>query len=464
VYLAKAGDKARAAFANVEAVHFYESALAAAGHLEPDADAQMRVYHGLGIAHFRLSQFPPAVEAFRRGVELASGDSDRAQLEAELAEALTWAHDLDAALEVAAQANALAKPGGYLNAAAKATSTVALIESATGKFESSLAHFAEARGYAERVGDHTLCGEIDSLTGTLDSWRGDYGAAIAIGEKALASHKKSKELLALVKAHSCLTVSLGGGGFYARALAVSAEGVELADLIGDKVWCARMWNTRGWIFGELGNFDAAYEANRRCLELATELGSLGLGPELVGNAQANLADVAIGRSELGAAEPHLEVVAGILADPASAWMGWRYGMHFQASTAELMLERGEIGRARDAASACLAAARRTQSRRYIVRGTILLAACHLAEGDLTGAERLLAVAKSDARSLGNPPQLWRVLLAYGQVVEVLGRREEARSAWREGLHVVEATADVLSDEDRELLRRSAAPAALAELA
>jgi hypothetical protein len=66
--------------------------------------------------------------------------------------------------------------------------------------------------------------------------------------------------------------------------------------------------------------------------------------------------------------------------------------------------------------------------------------------------------------LGNPPQLWRAVLAYGQVEDALGRREEARFAWREGLQVVSATADALPDENRELLRRSAAPAALAELA
>jgi class 3 adenylate cyclase/tetratricopeptide (TPR) repeat protein len=462
-YLAKAGDKARAAFANPEAILYYGRALEAAAHIEVGPKFRMAVGEGLGIAYFHLSQFPQAIDVFRRAVDLATQDEDRARLEAHLAEAIAWAHDFDGAVATAKAAEATGRAIGSEGAVALATHVIGLVNSCRGNLEEARQHYAESAARAETAASRKLVGDNRAFAGVTDNWQGDYSTGIRSCEQALEIHREINHPLGIVQDYSCLAICLGGAGHYSRALASIGAGITLGESIGDKVWRARLWNTRGWILGELGDFAAACEANRRCLELAEELGEQGLGPELIGNAEANLADAAIWSAEPRRAEPHLDGVARIVADPRSEWMVWRYGMHFHASAAELALVRGEVRRAVEHLKPCLATATRTQSRRYIVRATVLLAACHAADGDLAGAEELLARAVSDARALGNPPQLWRALLAHGRMLHALGQHDAARAAWYAALEIANAVAAALPDEARAPFRESGAYTTLAEL-
>src|SRR5262249_58090151 len=114
----------------------------------------------------------------------------------------------------------------------------------------------------------------------------------------------------------------------------------------------------------------------------------------------------------------------ILCDPRNEWMTWRYGMHFRLTAAELALARGALAQAHQYINDALAIAHRTVSRRYLVRAWRLLAACHIAGGNLAEAQRLLSLTVPEARALGNPPQLWQALLAHAHVLHTLRRRDE----------------------------------------
>jgi len=186
--------------------------------------------------------------------------------------------------------------------------------------------------------------------------------------------------------------------------------------------------------------------------------------ELIANAEANLADVEIARGDLTAAEPHLAALVAILSDRRNVWMAWRYGMHYHASAAELAIGRGDLASAREHLDHCLATAERTSSRRYQVRGRRLLGALRLAEGNLPGAESLLAEVVEESRRLGNPTQRWQSLVAYGRALHALGRRDEAAAARREALDVVESIAGSLPAAAGDDFRRSRTYLAAAELA
>ncbi|MGH7820417.1 MAG: hypothetical protein ACREQ9_11625, partial [Candidatus Binatia bacterium] len=267
-----------------------------------------------------------------------------------------------------------------------------------------------------------------------------------------------------IQTYSHFAITLGGAGAYRRVLEIVGEGVRLGESIGDRVWRARLWNTRGWVLGELGAFEEAEEANRRCIEIAGQIGASRLVSELIGNAEANLADGALAQGDLSGAEPHLAAVAAILGDRQNEWMTWRYGMHYRASAAELALARGDVARARQLVSDCLATAQRTRSRRYVIRGERLLAALHVASGDLVEGERTLAVVVEAARALGNPAQLWQALLAHGRALHALGRRDEAVVSWREALDLAGSVAATLPDAAASSFRRSPLVTSLEELA
>ena len=349
-----------------------------------------------------------------------------------------WAHENNAATAAATEALVAARSTGQLDVAARAQFVVGFVQMVQGQLEETTRCYADAVTLARAAGQPVLGGQIEQFDGMTFNWRGEYRTAIQRVEPVLTMFREENQLLHFVQTCSAFTITLGGAGEYARALALITEGIALSESIGDKVWRARMWNTRGWILGEFGVHEAADEANRRCVEVAGQLGPQRIASELIGNAEANLADVALALGDLPSAESHLAAVAAILGDRRNEWMTWRYGMHYHLSSAELALARGDLGRARSYIETCQVTAERTRSRRYLIRASRLLGECHVAAGNLVEAERLLAAAVRDAKTLGNPPQIWHAGLAFGRILHDLGRRDEAITTWREALDIVQS--------------------------
>jgi tetratricopeptide (TPR) repeat protein len=462
-YLVTAGNKARAAFANSEALYFYDRALEAAAHLEVTSAQRAAILEGKGRAHFCVSEFPQAIDAYRAAAELVTGADGRARLYVSLSEALMWAHEFDAAVSAAQEARVLAEQAGATLLVGDANFFLSYVAMLRGDLEPADDFHREAARIAHSTGGKVLRARTQITQALRANWRGEYQRAIEDYQLLLTELRSANELLTLVEAYSHFTIALGGAGAYRQLLPLLDEGVELSQSIGDKVWGARMWNTRGWILGELGAYDAADEANHRCLEFMKQLGSLRFASEFVGNATINLADAALWRGDLRGTEPYLGEVAAILADRRNEWMTWRYGMHYDLTAAELSIARGDFGRARQHIDNALAVAQRTRSRRYVVRATRLLAGCHIAAGDPVEGERLLSSVVTQARTLANPAQLWHALLAHGRVLQRLGRCDEAAAAGREGLQLSGGVADTLPPEVQSAFRSSAAYTGLVEL-
>ena len=459
-YLVTAGDKARAGFANSEALHFYDRALEVGAHLQVDPALRAAILEGKGRAHFCVSEFPQAIEAYRAALGLVSAPADRARLNGALADALVWAHEFDAALAAALEAAEACRDDKVVG---EANFTRAFVAMCRGQLEVAAPLYNEATRIAHVTGSFILRGRAQLYHALRANWRGEYRDAVEEYESLLPALRNANELLVLIEGYSHFAITLGGAGEYARMLQVLNEGIDLAHSIGDKVWRARLWNTRGWILGELGAFEAAEEANRRCLEVMKELGSMRFASEFVGNATINLADAALWRGDLRGTEPYLSEVAAILADRSNEWMTWRYGMHYDLTAAEFSIARDDLGRARQHIENALAIARRTRSRRYVVRATRLLASCHVAAGDLVEGERLLADVVSNARTLTNPAQLWHALLAHGRVLHALGRGDDAAIAARDGLDLVNRIGGTLAPELQSAFHSSTVYTGLEEL-
>jgi tetratricopeptide (TPR) repeat protein len=462
-YLVTAGDKARAAYANSAAKSFYERALEVAVHLQVEPSLRAALLEGTAGAQFCMSEFPQAIEAYRAALGLVSSAADRARLNGALADALLWAHEFDAALAAALEAGTIAASCGADTVAGGAEFTRGYVTMCRGQLDTAAVHFDEAARIAHATRSTLLQHKTQLLHALHANWRGECHAAVERFEALLPELRNANALLTLVEAYSHFTITLGGAGEYARMLTEGADGLALAHAIGDKVWRARLWNTRGWVLGELGAYESAEEANRRCLEVMKELGSMRFASEFVGNATINLADAALWSGDLRGAEPHIGAVAAILADRRNEWMTWRYGMHYDLTAAELCIARADLGRARQHIENCLAVAQRTRSRRYVVRATRLLAAGHVAAGDLLEGERLLADVVSQARTLANPAQLWHALLAHGRVLHALGRRDEANLSARDGSDLIHRVDGTLAPELQSAFRSSAVYTGLEEL-
>ncbi|HVN84546.1 MAG TPA: adenylate/guanylate cyclase domain-containing protein, partial [Candidatus Binatia bacterium] len=463
-YLVKAGDKARLAFANHEAVEFYQQALDVASRLDVGPAQRAAISGNKAWAHMCISEFPQAIDAYRDAIRLSPDPVDRANLATYLGVAHWYAHEFDSALEVAEEAFRVGDAANDPVIKGGACAIVGVVRLVRGQLEGCMESMADAARHMRDSVKHPLLGPwVDSSLALHANWRGDYAAALRHIEPLLDELRGSNQLFALVQVSSHCAITLGSAGRYAQALAFLNESIALTESIGDRFWRARMWNTRGWVLQELGAFEAADEANRRCIEIARQLGSLRMTPELIGNAACNLADAALARGDLAGAEPYLAEVAAILGDPRNEWMTWRYRMHYELAAAELACARGDLTRARLLTESCLAAAHRTASRKYTAKATRILAACHLAAGDVAAAEPLTHNALEVARAVGNPPQLWHALVARGRALHGLGRRDEAGRVWKEAQAAIASVSQQLPAEVQSALQHSPIAASVDEL-
>jgi tetratricopeptide (TPR) repeat protein len=251
-----------------------------------------------------------------------------------------------------------------------------------------------------------------------------------------------------------------GLGAYDRALAWLGETLALCERTGELLARARVLNTIGWVHGDLGDVAGATAYNER--SIATVPPSGLPDREIEANARLNLADDALMEGRLDDAEAELSELERTVRRPrpSEQWMLWRYSQRWLCTSGELAQARGDARAALALADECLPRAEDTDSRKYVVRARRLRgrALAALGRGVEAGADLHAALAL--ARELGNPPQLWRTLIAAAEVAEDGGRRHAA-----EALDVIDGVvADVADDRLRTALQSGPERARAAELA
>src|SRR5262249_26204342 len=110
-------------------------------------------------------------------------------------------------------------------------------------------------------------------------------------------------------------------------------------------------------------------------------------------------------------------------------MRYRYSIRMFAGLGDLALKRGDLSTARDHSATCLDLATRTRSRKNLVKGWRLAGEVARAQRDWDRAEAHLRKALDLAVELGNPVQYWQTEIALGQLLDDVGRPQEARQAF-----------------------------------
>ena len=342
------------------------------------------------------------------------------------------AHDLDRAFGYARQA-------------------IAIAEAVDAKVIRASGHFIMSQGYAVvgRLNEaweeadlalaHHRSGDVTDqrlsiwIPGTLKNWQGEYAEASLLLSDAMRLARGQNLLFPLL--YTCFTygVTLTGKGDYDEALAVLQEGLALSEKVGAEVLRPRLLNSLGWLYSELGDFDRALALNRQAAEGARQRGD----PEMIANAEINLADIFLMQGDLALAQEFLEGVYGLVHDAAtSERMKWRYTIRLFASLGDLWLARGDLTKARECTEACLDRATRTTSRKYLVKGWRLIGEMALARRQWDEAEGWWQQALTLAQSLGNPTQLWKTHLAVGRLYAESRRPEQARQAYQSARAVI----------------------------
>ncbi|MCC6174415.1 MAG: AAA family ATPase [Chloroflexi bacterium] len=447
-YLLLSGEKALAAFAPRQAAAVFERALTTAERSGNalSAEQSLRAHSSLGQARFLTSDWDESVASFEAALGAARALDDRGrELEPlfQLANACLWAHRMAEAFAHAEQAHRLAGELGNQAIRAGSLAILALAHHSSGDPSRALAAADDAVSEARAAGVAQIEAIARQVHGHVDYWLGDHAGALGHWNEGLRIGREHQVAYLMLWGLFCTGLIEGARGNYDAAIAALQEELELSTRLGDRIWRSRSLNTLGWVYGELFNWELAIEYNGRCIAESEGWGD----PEVIRNADLNLADCYLALGRLEEARRHLEHIP-LQAERRPVWGGCvaRYGQHEQATLGELWLAAGQVDHALGCADACLATAERSGSRRYIIRGRRLRGLALIARHDLAAAEPDLAMAQDLARVVANPVQLWKTIAAIGQLRATQGRLADAKAAYGEALAILEKVAADLADE------------------
>jgi tetratricopeptide (TPR) repeat protein len=352
---------------------------------------------------------------------------------ASMAHASLYAHNFDQALGAARHAIAVAEAGEVQSILAAGHYVTGRVYAVTGRLDQSKAEYDQALALSRSGGDVVYQSLTLCFTGLFKNWEGAFADAVQLQSEGLAIARSHSLVVPLLTGLFTSAVALIGQGYYDEALAKLEEGLVLSGKVGNEIFHHRLLNGRGWLASECGDLDGAIEYNRQSAESARKRGD----HETIANAELNLGDAFLDRGDLSVAQEFLEGVSRLVQDPTTSnFMKWRYSMHLFASLGEFWLARGNVTKAQEFADRCLDIATRTNSRKYVVRGQRLRGEIALSQRQRDEAETWLRQALLLARSVGNPPQLWKTYLAMGRLHTETKRPELARESYQGARDVI----------------------------
>jgi class 3 adenylate cyclase/tetratricopeptide (TPR) repeat protein len=465
-YARRGGDRARAIFANREAIHFYTQALEAAARMSPAPGDQdlMAIHEARGAVWHLLSSYDEAVADFEAMQQAAARLGDRVKEGEALCNQAGshWWRFSEAhkglVEKCAREAMVIAEETGDERILARGLYSLAMVDQKAGALREADAKLLRSVEICRR---RSLAGPLVTdlvWLGTHAMWRGEYPQSVALSREAAslaeASHEGFYELVALcvlVNAH----VGLGEWDAAFRVLdGLRSKSRERENKYG----IARGMNTAGWLRHQLGDLRRALELDREALDFsqAARLAN----PEIYST--INVAEDHLALGEIGTARGILGEAAERLRVGHFDSHRWKWQMRVALLLARVCLLERDLDRAGRHLAEGLEVAGRTESRRQLAEAHRIRGEVWLAAGRLEDAEADLRGALAAAEAIGSPRATWEAAAALGRALGP-AREAEARDAYRRAVAALQGTLPrIPRPELRDTLLRSEPVARLLE--
>jgi class 3 adenylate cyclase/tetratricopeptide (TPR) repeat protein len=427
-YLVKSGEKAKLAYANQVALDYFARALEVVSRVEPRVPLKRIVdlHEQRSQIYIGISRYPEAIVEAERMVELTRAAGERrgeGEALAQLASAHWSTMSADHVPDVERltdQALAVAREAGDDQVLVRALALQGLVRQMHGDLTGADEKLAEAVQICETRGFRNLAVTSRVFLGAHVEWRGEFPQALRLLRHAEQEAREAwdgfNELFAI--AFRC-KVHIAQGD-HADGLAAIADGFAKAKDRDNKYFVGRFENTTGWLHQELGDFARALEHDRQGADIGKQIKN--------GNVEiSSLINIGFDHLHLGEPAKALALLEETQRR-AEAGFGahrWRWEMHVAAYLAEALIELGRPGEAASQIERSLAAARATNSAKYIARGHALRGDIALGAGEWARAESELAEALGLSRRMGYSTLVW-------QSAHALSRAMAARSEHERG--------------------------------
>lgn len=319
-YALKAGDKAKAAFANEAAIRYYQEAirLIKLGRRQISGDLQLAEVHlHLADVLALVGQYDQAAKNYQAALEVggtALSAEQRARLQRKAAMIHEKRGDYDQALAglLAASSTLAADPaartsrqmvrvlsdlgsvhmrkGEYreairlgeqaleildqldedretLSSEGWVYTNLGVVYTVLGEYHRAEAFYGRGLRVREQAGD--LFGIVLSYNnlGTLARLQGDYERALAAYKRCLEVAQRIGYTYFVAMAYNNLGICYQGIGRYAEAIAHYRDSLTIREEIGDRAGIASCYNDLGLAYHHLGEYDRALDYHRRSLEI-----------------------------------------------------------------------------------------------------------------------------------------------------------------------------------------------------
>ena len=319
--LVRAGEEAKAKYANQEALVYYSRALELMGDDPKWTQDAADLWEDSGEVLAVTGQFDRAVEGFRRSLAIASSGKMGWDLPAQersvrlirrIAEVYETKGDLESAesgLESAIRmldeiggvekgrvlmdkgilrwkrgdyadaarltSEALAQMEGDKNAlrdVSKAHNILGLITQSKGDYDGALVEFRKSLDIDTRTGEVRSAITTNNNIGVAYWNKDEYDRAAQIFEENLVLIRRIGDQHSLANTYNNLGLIQWNRGRYAQAATWHQKSLEIRERIGDGPGIASCHNNLGLVHWGLGEFDAAHEHFGSCLEMRRSLG------------------------------------------------------------------------------------------------------------------------------------------------------------------------------------------------
>jgi tetratricopeptide (TPR) repeat protein len=273
------------------------------------------------------------------------------------------------------------------------------------------------------------------------SWQGEYRPSLELSAEGVRIAREHHLVIPLLRCLWNEGLAANDLGHYDQALASLAEGLALAEKIGDDAYIPRFLNTVGWLRIECGDHAAGVELSQRSYEATgrSSRAGHGTGAERRAFIRNNQAESWMAHGDLAAAAEALEESHHVVRHPPpSQWMTWRYSTHCYASLGQLALLQGDPGRAARLADQSLEVGVPTRSRKFEAWAWRIKGESATARRVWDEAEEALRRSLGLAEGIGQPRQIWLSQVALGRLDDARGRRDDALARYRAAWDIITA--------------------------
>ena len=315
-FLVAGGQRAKALFANLQAIHTFEQALRISNDLERTAPAKARkqkevVLEGLGDVCMVIGSHDRALETY--GALLSHPDLDpikKGELLQKKGQAFLSKGDIVQALAALAEADEIVlavessnpEAVGTASVRGKTTVTRARVFKSRGEYDDAIRLIEEGLallGLREHLRERA---DAFNDLGNIYEDRSEYDRAREMFQRSLALREEIADKKGIAVTYNNLANIFCAQGDYANAAAMFRKSLDLMKEIGFRVGIAGTCNNLGTIYQDQGRYQESLEMYRKGLKVREEIGDR----PGIAMSYGNMGFVNLDLKEFGTAKEYLE--------------------------------------------------------------------------------------------------------------------------------------------------------------